>query len=191
MQVGEVTTHLEHEDRQGQGEPDPEPARHVDKLGVGPGLGAGLDGLQRHAADRAGAGAHLPDLGMHRAGVDGTLGDRLGRRRLRSKVFCGSGDETVAAASRAEIVRPARMDRRVRGRLRIDAHATDNVLDRRRGAGGLQVRLRVPLNRSTAGVLIAGIGLYQLTSRGAHAVGTLKAARGRPVLLSPHVDLSA
>ena len=83
------------------------------------------------------------------------------------------------------------MDGGVLGRVRIDAHAADRVLYRRRAAGGLQVRLRVRMNRSTAGVLIAGIGLYQLTSRGAHAVGTLKPARGRPVLLSAHVDLSA
>ena len=52
--------------------------------GFGPVVGGDHHRLQRHAADRAGARADLPDLRMHRAGVDRALGTGSGgplRRR--------------------------------------------------------------------------------------------------------------
>ena len=46
----------------GERKADPEPARHVGEFGIGAAVGGGDLRLQRHAADRAGAGADLPDL---------------------------------------------------------------------------------------------------------------------------------
>ena len=65
--------HLEQEDRQAQHQADPEPPGEVDQLRVARRLGNHRHGLQRHAADRAGAWLLAHDLRMHWAGV-------LGRR---------------------------------------------------------------------------------------------------------------
>ena len=70
MRADEMRAHLQDDDRKRQHEADPEAARHVGELGIGPAVGGRELGLERHAADRAGAGADLPDLRMHRAGVD-------------------------------------------------------------------------------------------------------------------------
>ncbi len=80
-----MAAHFERENRQREHERDPEPPRHVRNLGIRRGFGGGQLRLQRHAADRADAGADLPDLQMHRAGVDRAF--RRGRRlRRRSRV---------------------------------------------------------------------------------------------------------
>ena len=100
----EMAGHFEHDDRKRERKPDPEAPRHVGKLGIGAGVGGGQFGLERHAADRAGARPDLADLRMHRAGVDGA-----GRRRARRFALCrdtsrGSAGEFRAAAGRAEII---------------------------------------------------------------------------------------
>ena len=106
----EMAAHLEHDDRHRQRQADPEPARHVDEFGVRPGLGGRHHRLERHAADRARARPDLPDLRVHRAGVDRAFRNRparrpaLGRREIALRV----GEELVAASGRAEIVRPRR-----------------------------------------------------------------------------------
>ena len=110
---------------------DPEAAGHVDELVARAGVGADEHRLQRHAADRAGARADLADLGVHRAGVDRALGHRLGlgRRGRRVEVAGGVGDELRAAAGRAEGVGMAVVLGAVLGRVRIDGHAADRILD--------------------------------------------------------------
>ena len=73
----QVSTHLEDHHRDGEGETHPETAGHVEQFGIGPGLGCCEFGLERHAADRTIAGPDLPDLRMHRAGVDRAFGNVL------------------------------------------------------------------------------------------------------------------
>ena len=99
-----MAAHLQGDDRHGQRKADPEAPGHVDKLGVGPGLGRDHHGFKRHAADRAGARTDLPDLRVHRAGVDRAFRKGLGLRRLGSQIFRRLGNEAFAAARRAEIV---------------------------------------------------------------------------------------
>ena len=79
MQASEMPAHLEHEDGDGERERDPEAPRHVDEFGARARRFRGDLRLQRHAADRAGAGMVLTNLRMHRAGVDRARGRR--RRR--------------------------------------------------------------------------------------------------------------
>src|SRR3546814_18885683 len=56
--------------------------------------------LQRHAADRAGAGADLAHFRMHRAGVGGAGQRRVGFEIGWRKIFVGAGEEALKAASR-------------------------------------------------------------------------------------------
>ena len=95
MQPEKMASHLEREHGQRKREPDPKPPLHVEKCGIGPVLGAGDQGLERHAADRASAGANPPDLRMHRAGVDRALGHGIGREMssviVRAVLVGGSG----------------------------------------------------------------------------------------------------
>ncbi|MGY2811668.1 hypothetical protein ACVIHF_008398 [Bradyrhizobium sp. USDA 4506] len=126
-----MAAHLEHEHRHGQREADPEPPRHVDQFGIGTVVERDLLGLQRHAADRAAAGADLAHLGMHRTGVDGARG----RRRLllaRLEILLRVGLETLAAAAAAEQVLLALVAEAVLGGRRIDLHAADRIDGERR-----------------------------------------------------------
>ena len=106
---------------------DPEPARHVGKLGIGAAVGGHHVRLERHAADRAAARPDLADLGMHRTGVDRAFRHRLPdapacRRGIspdRRRIWCG--------------IRPSRNNRTcpmrvpVRRGMRIDRHAADGI----------------------------------------------------------------
>src|SRR5262249_61571006 len=80
----EVPTPRERRARKGQHKPAQEPPRHVGELGIWSALRAYQLRLERHAADRAGAWSDLPDLRMHRTGID-CIGRhrRTGRGPLR------------------------------------------------------------------------------------------------------------
>src|SRR5271157_4058540 len=83
--------------------------------------------FERHAADRAVARSILPDLRMHRAGVDRAFflrGCRLGRR---GQVAGGGGDEFFAASRRAEVERAAVVLQAMLGGLRINLHAANRI----------------------------------------------------------------
>ena len=89
---------------------DPEAPRHVGEFGIGPGLGGRNLGLERHAADRAGAGPDLPDL----ADASGRCRSApsapgVGARASAPRYFSRIGDELGAAAGRAEIIGVAAM----------------------------------------------------------------------------------
>ena len=76
---------------------DPEAPRHVGEFGIGSALGGDDVRLERHAADRAGARAVLPDLRMHRAGVD--------RARPAPARPCAARGERYFSGSAANFVR--------------------------------------------------------------------------------------
>ncbi len=128
VKVGEMPAHLQHDHRQREREADPEPPRHVGELGVPRRFRGHQFGLERHPADRARAGAGLPNLRVHRAGIDRALGN--GRQRFRrrlSEVFGRLGGELVAAPGGAEIVGAPAVLLAMRRLLRIDRHAADRV----------------------------------------------------------------
>ncbi len=66
------------------------------RVRVGPSSAPPASGLQRHAADRASAGAGLADFRMHRAGVDRATGGELPRATCgliyldRRRICCGN-----------------------------------------------------------------------------------------------------
>ena len=64
----EMPVHLQHHDRQCEDGGNPEAAAHIGEFATV--VFAARLGLERHAADRAGAGPDLPDFRMHGAGVD-------------------------------------------------------------------------------------------------------------------------
>ena len=130
VEAGKVAAHLKRDDRKRQHEADPEPARHVDQLVVGPRLGADEHRLKGHAADRAGARADLPDLGVHRTGVDSPFRAlaRPSPRHRGIEVAGRIGHELLAAPRRAEIVGLAVVLGPVLGRVRIDEHPAHRVL---------------------------------------------------------------
>src|SRR5882724_2372395 len=73
MPANQVAAHLQSDRGNGEHAADPQPARHISEFGIGWRIEARDLRLQRHAADRAGAGTDLADLRMHRAGVDRAL----------------------------------------------------------------------------------------------------------------------
>ena len=91
--------HGDDKKRQRKHRADPEPAGEIDKLRVrAPLAGRHAHRLQRHAADRAGAGFVADDLGMHGAGVLRALRHGL-RFRLAGKVLGRLGFELALAAA--------------------------------------------------------------------------------------------
>jgi hypothetical protein len=96
-----MAAHLENDDGYGEHEADPEAARHVGEFGIGAGLAGYLERLEGHPADRTAPRPHLPDLGVHRAGVD-RAGDYR-RRRGRLAVVLGIGLKFLLAAVGAEV----------------------------------------------------------------------------------------
>ena len=94
----QVTAHLQQKDWDGQHEADPEAPGEVHQLRVGSRLGRGGLRFECHAADRATARPWLPDLRVHRAGVDGARRHRLcAQRRTRLQILSRFGDELGAA----------------------------------------------------------------------------------------------
>ena len=122
--------------------------------GLGPAVGGRHFRLERHAADRAGAGARLPDLRVHRAGVDRAFGDRLGVRARRDisagrrRIWCGS--------------RPSRNNTawprwwRGAGGVRIDRHAADRI---ERAGCGRRVMMVVRRARAYSVMVLPSIPL--------------------------------
>ena len=125
-----------HRNRQRQA--DPEAARHVDEFGIGAGVGGRHLRFQRHAADRAGAGADLADLRVHRAGVDGAFDHRL--RFAGLEVLVGIAGELGLAAVAAEVIGGAVVLVAVLGGRRINGHAADGIDLASRGLFGALLR---------------------------------------------------
>ena len=82
VQVKEMTAHLQNEHGHGQDQTDPEAPGQVDELRIRRILCGDRLRLQRHAADRAGAGGGSPDFGMHGAGEH-----RFGSHPRRTKAL--------------------------------------------------------------------------------------------------------
>ena len=102
--------------------------------GLGRPSAVDVTGLERHPADRASARTGLPDLGMHRAGVDGAGGFGVGlrRSRLAIKVGRGAGREFRPATVGAEVIAAALELVAMRGRIGVDRHSTNRIQRARR-----------------------------------------------------------
>jgi len=145
VKVEEVAAHLEHEHRQRQRGADPETPGHVAQFGTRPLIFRGDHGLQRHAADRAMAGAPLAHVGMHRAGVLdlGLVG--LGHR-LRSWCLRGM-PPAERRRSRLRRVRMAAM-------LALHHRAVGHHVRRLRGLGGRAARRHAIAPMFVTGMLV-------------------------------------
>ena len=109
MDVHQVRTHLQREDRNGQREADPEASRHIAQLGAVAGLGRGHHGLERHATDGAVSRAHLPHLRVHGAGVLDVLGVRLWRNLRRGLRVAGERAMVMRTVMRHVLVHLGRV----------------------------------------------------------------------------------
>ena len=162
MRADEVPAHFQHHHRQRQYEADPEAARHVGEFGIGATVGGRDLRLQRHAADWAGAGADLPDLGMHRAGVGRAFDHRLGSFFFFGEIFLRISDELSAAARIAKIIGVAAIVGAMLGGVRIDRHAADRIDcagSRRFWRAFGQIFLRIGEELGAAAVAAEMIGL--------------------------------
>ena len=172
MHVGQMPAHLERRDKSGGHQGGAKPARHVDELRVGPGLGLHLHGLQCHPANRAGARRNLPDLGMHGTGIDGALRNRLGGATVAVEVCGRRCQEPHAATARTEIVAAAIEGRAMCRCVRIDIHSAHRILVRV-GYASASARASARARARSAAELIA-VPL-------AHATG--------PMFVGAHADL--
>ncbi len=144
--------HCQAKNRNREREPDPEPARHVEQLGVGVVVRAWCDRLERHAAFRTVAGPCLPDLRVHRAGVD------RARRRARQRgglpyrlgVPLGLGSELVETMLAAEIPASAGVRMLVFGGRNIQRHAANRVECKSRRGRCMSIRHRPGVRRVVA-----------------------------------------
>ena len=82
--------------------------------------------LERHAADRAMAGAFLHDLRVHRAGIERALQQGL-RVATLSEIALRVGLELQPAAFRAEIIGVALMGRRAGRGADVYLHPADGI----------------------------------------------------------------
>ncbi len=151
VQAGQVFGHCHPKNRNREREPYPEPARHVEQLGVGLVVRAWCDRLQRHAAFRTVAGPRLPDLRVHRAGVDRAR-HRDGRRGglpCRLGVPPGLGSELVETMPAAEIPLPAGVRVLVFGGRSIQRHAANRVKRKARRGRSMSLRHRAAYSTVT------------------------------------------
>ena len=125
MKQAEMSAHLDDKDRHGEHERNPKPPRHVGEFGAI--AGAAVFGLERHAADRAGPRSRLPDLRMHRAGIDRARRRGRGGHRGFAQIFFRIGDEFGAAAGAAEMIVVVVIGVMMRALARIDFHAADRI----------------------------------------------------------------
>src|SRR5262249_35871216 len=164
---------LEGDARDRQPQADQEPPRHVYEFGVRPGPGGSENGLERHAADRAVAGAGLPDLRMHRAGIDGPFRNWSRRRfaRLRAEIFRRLGGKLGLASRGTEVIGATLMGVAIGRLVRIDLHAADRV-DRALSGGDV-----APVSTVLPGAVSAGL----MTLRGsAGMLGRVRVSRAGP-----------
>jgi hypothetical protein len=121
VEAGKMRAHFQDDERYRECRADPEAACHIDQFFIRSGFGCGAYRFERHAADRAGARAHLPDLRVHRTGIDRAR--RRGRCGLGfAQILCWIGDELAAAAARAEEILVALVRVPMRRLRRIDRH---------------------------------------------------------------------
>src|SRR6516225_545317 len=104
VQSWNVRAHFQDDDGDGQGGADPETPPHVDQFGTGTSIFATGHRLEPHAANRATGRLRLPDLRMHRAGVNSA-----GRLRLWLALFLCQKPlrlfgELGSAAGRTEMI---------------------------------------------------------------------------------------
>ena len=123
----QMPAHFEHQNRQRENQPDPEPARHGDQFRVRRvRRQRHAHGFQRHAADRAVARALLDDLRVHRAGVERAL-RHLGAWPL-GREFLGVFFEVLLAFLRIEEEAVAAMLRKVPGVRPLHGAAADDAV---------------------------------------------------------------
>jgi hypothetical protein len=89
--------HYEGEQGKSEHEPDPEPARDIDQLGIGPLLRGDRHRLQRHAADRTATRLVANNLRVHRAGPLGARTDRNRRDRFQRHATVGAATRSALA----------------------------------------------------------------------------------------------
>ncbi len=147
VQPEEMAAHLQNENGRGEHEADPEAARHVREFRIGSGVGGDDVGLERHATNRARTRSDLPDLGVHRAGVNRAFRYGLGGSLSGTEILRRVGDEFRAAPGAAEIVRVPGVLCAMLGGVRIDVHSADRifiqVLGLWFGCGRLEIFLRI------------------------------------------------
>jgi len=127
VQSWNVRAHFQDDDGDGQGGADPETPPHVDQFGTGTSIFATGHRLEPHAANRATGRLRLPDLRMHRAGVNSA-----GRLRLWLALFLCQKPlrlfgELGSAAGRTEMIEVSGIGVIVRRFRRIDPHPADRV----------------------------------------------------------------
>ena len=106
-----MPAHVQHDDRERQRKPDPEPPRHVGKLGIGAGVGASASRARapcRRSGRSPGRPAGSPDASGRCRSCPAGIGLRRASRFGRVEIFRGIGGEFRAAAGRAEVVGLAR-----------------------------------------------------------------------------------
>ena len=152
-----MPAHLKGQDREGQHQADPKAPGHVGELGVRPGFRRHVQRLKRHAADRATARPDLPDLRVHRAGVDRIRPCR--RRHPIAEVAIRVGGELSPATSAAEIVGLSPELVPVRRLVRVHIHPAHRVLDGERRGGRSMVMLvtRSPFGMGGAAAAMAWV----------------------------------
>ena len=121
--------HRYHQKRQRQRRAEPEPAGEIDQFRIGTFVARRhAHRLQRHPADRAGAGTFLHDFGIHRAGEHRAGGGVRGGFPVSARqIVYRVGGEFVVAALAAEMKYCAVMDMRRLRRGRIDRHTADRI----------------------------------------------------------------
>ncbi|MNV18329.1 hypothetical protein D3C71_1091510 [compost metagenome] len=127
MQHGGHRQHRQAHRRHTQRQAPPEAAAEVGQLGILALIQAGHLRLQRHAAQRAGAGAFLHDLRVHGAGVQRAGGSWFGAVRCRIQIALRVCNEFSPASIAAEVVGAAVMMGMVGRGGRVDCHAADRV----------------------------------------------------------------
>src|ERR1700722_8692403 len=180
-----MAAHLDHKRLDSQHQCNPEALRHVDQFGIGSLVERNLLRLERHAADRASPRTDLPDLRIHRTGVDragsgGLLPLWRGHRLFGfglEKAF-RVGLEAFAAARAAKQIFAGLVLKPMLGGLALDLHAADRI-DRNlcillgyalmlAAAAGTGGRLRVIVGGVIMVVVMAG--LMMARRRGFRAV---------------------